>query len=521
MIKIITILLFFVSLNAVAQTEIFRYDPTSATGWEWKNASNVWGDLPLANGVGYRSYSGSSSTITISGEYFTNENSANINGRGAVLSNSSNITFYRCFFEKFYDLAIYLDNCTNITLNECFVANASWGFLADLCDGNIKVLNNEWVNMWGERIGEGCCRGQIIYLANSSGAGNQISWNRSEQYFGESFNEDLISTPVSSGTSGSPIRISGNITHNGGPSCCGVSIIVGDLSSQYVVVDSNKVIQGGVTGIQVAGGSHITVTNNEVWAERTRWSGDGYAVLANPDACDDITFNSNKARWEIYTTGSVSNYYNPGTCTNCSCTGPSSLGANNAAAYAAIMTGVPTPDLITFLSTTDLNRVRAWKGRTADIVDHGNTSGPHEDIDLSRPTADAGTDQSISITSATMAATATATAPQSPMTGTNTVTGLWVQVSGPNTATITTPTSATTTMTGLTTGTYEFEWQVTQTQVYNNTTFPDSYNYETWHFDWVNIEVAISSPAPGIKVPYKIAVLTDYINYKHNWYAKN
>ncbi|MBK8492562.1 MAG: hypothetical protein IPL49_17145 [Saprospirales bacterium] len=66
------------------------------------------------------------------------------------------------------------------------------------------------------------------------------------------------------------------------------------------------------------------------------------------------------------------------------------------------------------------------------------------------PAANAGADQEVCGTSATMAAVA-----PSPVG-----TGTWTQVSGPNNAVITSPNSPTTTLTGLTEGVYEFKWTV-------------------------------------------------------------
>jgi gliding motility-associated-like protein len=71
-------------------------------------------------------------------------------------------------------------------------------------------------------------------------------------------------------------------------------------------------------------------------------------------------------------------------------------------------------------------------------------------VNTAPTSANAGPDQTIcNGNSATMNATA-------PTIGT----GLWTQVSGPNTATITSPSSPNTTVTGLTNGSYVFEWQV-------------------------------------------------------------
>ena len=70
------------------------------------------------------------------------------------------------------------------------------------------------------------------------------------------------------------------------------------------------------------------------------------------------------------------------------------------------------------------------------------------------PTADAGSDQSIAVSSVTLSGSGTG--------GDGTITGYeWERISGPNTPTIVSPTSASTSVTGLITGTYVFRLTVT------------------------------------------------------------
>lgn len=83
------------------------------------------------------------------------------------------------------------------------------------------------------------------------------------------------------------------------------------------------------------------------------------------------------------------------------------------------------------------------------------------------PTANAGTDQSLS------AGTTTATLSGSGSDEEGSVTYLWTQLSGPNTAGITSPTSASSGLTGLVEGTYVFQLAVTDT---NGSTTTDTVN---------------------------------------------
>jgi hypothetical protein len=92
------------------------------------------------------------------------------------------------------------------------------------------------------------------------------------------------------------------------------------------------------------------------------------------------------------------------------------------------------------------------------------------------PTVSAGSNQNLTATSGTLTGTASA--------GSGTITSeTWTQISGPNTAVITTPSSLTTTITGLITGTYVFQLSVTNSNSLTTTSR-------------VTITVAIAPVAP-------------------------
>ena len=81
--------------------------------------------------------------------------------------------------------------------------------------------------------------------------------------------EDMINLFSSSGIPGSPIRISNNLLRNGGPSTTGTGMILGDGnpaagSTQFVVAEGNVLIDPGHVGINLAGGTNITVRNNTI-----------------------------------------------------------------------------------------------------------------------------------------------------------------------------------------------------------------------------------------------------------------
>jgi gliding motility-associated-like protein len=142
----------------------------------------------------------------------------------------------------------------------------------------------------------------------------------------------------------------------------------------------------------------------------------------------------------------------------CATTGSATMAGNAPVVGAGTWTQVSGP--VTATITGPTNRLTPITGMTTPGVyvfqwSISNAPCPASTDQMqvtvsSQPTiSNAGPDQTICATSSTMAGNTAAIG-----------TGTWTQISGPNTATITTPGSASTTMTGLVAGSYVFQWTI-------------------------------------------------------------
>ncbi len=137
--------------------------------------------------------------------------------------------------------------------------------------------------------------------------------------------EDMINLFSSSGTSSSPIRISGNTFRNGGPSDSGTGIILGDGNerrgpTQYIVVENNRFIDPGHVGINLAGGDHITIRNNTIVGTGNVPHATTVGMTINhfgyTAECRDHVITGNRVYMENqHLPDGVNHLWNPGTCT--------------------------------------------------------------------------------------------------------------------------------------------------------------------------------------------------------------
>lgn len=446
------------------------------TGVDYLNLSDGTEGVYNGNGAVTTAFG----STTIQNLQFTNPSGDNL-----VLQGCSNIVIENCYFGPSLGNAITLEDCSNITIQNCLFANNQTGVYAAICTGGIKVLNCQFINMHGPFP-----RGQAVQLNQCTGADYLIDGNRGENFFAESYPEDIINIFSSTGTSTSPITISNNIFRGGGPSHSGGGFVAGDFGSQYVVIDNNKIANGGQYGIAVAGGHYITVTDNQVYAIQKDWTNIGMFAWAQQGAsCDHIEFSNNASNW-VNSAGSPNDWWiapPPEDCSGCNdCSAPTT--GQTLASMA-----IPDP-LITFVSEDELWKLRSDKTYQSSVVDQGEdrlapdgSGGTVPDpIDLNRPDADAGSDQTISISTHTLDASGSDAV--STTFGTNLLVGYrWVQVSGPNTAIMSASTSSTNNLSGLSNGTYLFRIEVTQNNL--------QYGYDTYDADWVSLTVTSQSSA--------------------------
>jgi parallel beta helix pectate lyase-like protein len=183
-------------------------------------------------------------------------------------------------------------NCTGITVDNCLITKVSTGVYAQASQ-QINVNNNQFLNMMGPFP-----RGAYVQFNNVSGTGNQIVNNKGENVSGQSNPEDGINLYQSNGTAASPILVTGNMLRGGGPSTTGSGITVGDQGGSYETITGNTVVNTGNIGMQVAGGTHITMSNNMIYSTATSIShlGLGYGNYSGV-ASNNITITGNKIKW--------------------------------------------------------------------------------------------------------------------------------------------------------------------------------------------------------------------------------
>lgn len=383
-----------------------------------------------------------------------------------ITGSCNGVIIRNCFFNVAYGgtdacRAIVIDGAVSTTVENCLFFNQSQGIYCTNTVTNLTIRNNQFLEMRGKAPGGPAILGQSIQIGNTVAAGINIYNNRCENWFGESYPEDVVNINNTSGTSGSPLLIQGNMFRGGGPSASGGGIVLGDNLGSFATIQDNKMVNLGNYAVAVVAGSNNSILNNQIFQTKKPWSNTGIIANNSSGSCTNITVTGNF------------------------CSVTNSAGSSNPTAYSGCTgtTNAPTaiteaqiglPDqLISFISDDQIWQLRhATKTYESDIVSLAVSQG-FTSASICRPTADAGTDQSTSGTSATLTSASTN------CSGNTIATYQWVQVSGPIVSTIVSATSSSTSVTGLSIiGTYVFRLVVSQ----NN-----SATTSTYDADWVTI----------------------------------
>lgn len=244
----------------------------------------------------------------------------NLSGDILKFNNCSNITIRNCYFGKSTGeaVSIYLGN--NITVDRCLFANNRTGIYAVQTTGNIKVTNNQFVNADGPMP-----RGQYVQFNTITGPGNEISNNKGESWLTESYPADLINIFNSQGTAASPITVRNNILRGGGPMASGGGIMAGDIGGRFTLVEGNKLVNPGQYGIGIAGGSDITIRNNQVYADYFSFNNIGFYAWAQAGvSCGGgIVFSGNRSHY-VNAARILNNFWAAPNC-SCNCPAPSDI----------------------------------------------------------------------------------------------------------------------------------------------------------------------------------------------------
>ncbi len=453
--RFILFILLILSLNVSAQIGnnnfLLGQNTLPTEGFDWDN-------LTPQSPTTYTSQS----NLIIDGKSFTNLNCSSQSGNNLVLNSCTNVTIRNCYFGSSCGLGIAISNSINVIIEDCFFANNKSGVYVDGTSQDIIIQDNQCINPHGPFP-----RGQFVQFngVTTSVSGQcAVRRNAIECFLGEGYPEDVINMFNSSGRSGAPIDISENLLRGGGPSMSGGGILLGESSGDWNHANYNKLYQVGNYIMAVGGGSNNSMTNNIGYLDHTlisvdNWSNVGYILWAqqayslpfdNLTFTDNINF-TNTARYgrnPLYypteVTGTVeyssSDFY--------------SAGAENV--FLSLL-NFPTT-IITYVTEDILWQIR-------DESQQFRVSGW-----LLRPTANAGADQNIVISTATLSGSGS--------TSTNGYNYKWTQVQGPNTATMSAPLAVTNNLSGLITGTYIFRLEVA-----DNDNIADA--------DWISVNVTL------------------------------
>jgi parallel beta-helix repeat protein len=259
---------------------------------------------PPANVAGYTPSSpivlSGQSNKTIQGLYI-----GNISGKGISLTNCHDITITGCKISRTGGNGIFLNNCYNITITHCEIDSVQSGLYAYYCTGGIVFNYNDVKNVVGPMPQD-----QMVQFDKCSGANNQVNYNTCDNIPGKSSTEDLISMYMSNGTSASPIQINGNKLRGGGPSGSGGGIMLGDQGGSYQTANNNILVDPGQYGMAIAGGSNISISNNQIYGRSQSFTNVGlYIWNQNATACANNTLQNNRIHF-IKSTGSLNDTYN-------------------------------------------------------------------------------------------------------------------------------------------------------------------------------------------------------------------
>lgn len=266
---------------------------TPATGITASNTTAATTTATTAATSGYTS----SSPINLNGSHDITISGKLING-GSVpaisLTNCYNVHITKNMLGNSTDVGVFLYNCYNVTVDYNNITNVSTGvYVVNTTSGGIVVNYNQFLNMVGPMP-----RGQFVQFNTVSGAGNSISYNKGENIFGQSNPEDAINVYKSNGTPSSPIQVVGNWIRGGGPSATGGGIMLGDTGGSYEIASNNILVDPGQYGIAIAGGDHMSITNNSIYGKAQSFTNIGLYIWGQSgSACTNATISGNQVKF--------------------------------------------------------------------------------------------------------------------------------------------------------------------------------------------------------------------------------
>lgn len=224
-----------------------------------------------------------------------------VNGDVIALYNCENVTIRNNRFKNSNKRGIYLFNSKNVTIIDNTFDHVHTALTASTSQG-VKFEYNDIYNIGGPLSeSDDTNNGFVALFIQVSGAGNSVSYNASENIYGESSPGDLININQSHGTAQSPILVKGNWLRGGGPSHSGGGILIGDLGGSYQIAEDNILVNPGQYGMGIGGGHNMTLRNNKVYAKSQYYTNVGFSIAnwseGQSGRSHSITFEGNTVNY--------------------------------------------------------------------------------------------------------------------------------------------------------------------------------------------------------------------------------
>lgn len=413
-------------------------------------------------------------SLTIEGYEFRGPSGAGNGHIIEIIGSTSGWTMRNCYFNTFNpnntdgggNKGLYVNNASNITIDSCFFSHLGGGLSTSTTGGNLVVTNNQFFDIIGPHPS-----GSDFNLIFANGAGNRCQYNKGEAFWGEGYPEDHGSLYASNGTSASRFLVQFNLIRGGGPASSGGGFVSGEEGGSYVDIDFNRGWMMGNYGFGTVGGTNNRIRNNACYQLQRPWSNNGILCYSDGNP-QNVTVTGDSAyiicgQVGVCGVGALNNYYYDnytGTAVP-----PFVLQADGS--------DFPFPTvIITYAAEDKLCKMRVTTAYRQRIINAAATQDgiPADDIDRPRPNA--GVDQTISGTTATLNGTAS----QAGIAGGSSAISayLWTQATGPKLATLATPNAASCNISGLIPGIYTFRLKAIATVP----------NYSEQH-DWMTLIV--------------------------------
>jgi cellulose 1,4-beta-cellobiosidase len=207
-----------------------------------------------------------------------------------TFSNKENLTFVNCRFIDHKKVALQFQGCKKIRVSNCFFSSVNPIYAVNSSD--ITVENNTVLNIYspkprGQFVQTNACTGPIL-----------IRQNMITNTPGECLVEDVINLYKCYCTAQDPAIIEYNTIVGGGISSSGGGIMLGDNGGSYQIARNNELTTPGQYGIACAGGTHISIINNNVYSPQTAVSNVAfYAWNQKAPTADSVIVSGNKANW--------------------------------------------------------------------------------------------------------------------------------------------------------------------------------------------------------------------------------